>query len=123
MYRRRRALLLLALLTLAEAGAASLWARPLWIAVSFSGFLLVAYVVHLRNRALVDQRRRRAEARYAVWIAARQAAVRREQARRAAARRELLERQLAARELARRAELARRPELRGRSYTFRAAGQ
>jgi hypothetical protein len=116
MFRRRRTLLILVLLTLAEATAAALVARPLWIAVSFTGFLLVAYVVHLRNRALVDQRRRRAEARYAAWVAAHQAAVRREQARRAAARRELLERQLAARELVRRAEL------RGRPYTFHAAG-
>lgn len=116
-YRRRRALVLLALLTVAEAVTAALAVRTLWIAVSFTGFMLVAFVVHLRNRALTDQRRRRAEARYARWVAAHQAAVRREQARRAAARRELLDRQLAARELARRAEL------RGRPYDSRAAGQ
>jgi hypothetical protein len=108
-YRRRRALLSLTLLVVVEIMLAAFVARVLWITVSVTSFLLVAYVVHLRNRALIDQRRRRAEARYAEWVAAQQAAVRREQARRAAARRELLERHLSARDEARKAELRGRP--------------
>jgi hypothetical protein len=115
MYRRRRTLVLLTLLTAVEATLAVLVARGFWIGVSVTGFLLVAYVVHLRNRALTEQRHRRAERQYAAWVARRQAAVRREQARRAAARRELLERQLEAREVAR-----QRGELRGRPYFSRA---
>ena len=63
------------------------------------------YVVHLRNRALADRRRRRAEAREAAWLAARQAEVRREQARRAAARREAQRRLAAQREAVRRAAM------------------
>jgi hypothetical protein len=102
-YRRRRTFLLLIVLNLGEAAGAAFLAPGFLIAVSVTGFLLVAYVVHLRNRALIARRRRRAAARYAAWVAARQAAVRREQARRAAERRELLERHLAARDLARRA--------------------
>ena len=84
--------MLLTLLTAAETVAAVLVARGFWIGVSVTGFLLVAFVVHLRNRALTEQRQRRAEQQYAAWVRRRQAAVRREQARRAAARRELLER-------------------------------
>src|SRR6185436_18146801 len=116
-YRRRRALVLLTLLTAAQTVVATLVARGFWIGVSVTGFLLVAYVVNLRNRALTDQRERRAERQYAEWVARRQAAVRREQARRAAARRELMERQLQAREEAR-----KRGELRGTPYWGRAAG-
>jgi uncharacterized membrane protein YciS (DUF1049 family) len=97
MYRRRRALVLLALLTALETILAVLVAPGFWVGVSMTGFLLVAFVVHLRNRALTEQRHRRAERQYAAWVRQRQAAVRREQARRAATRRELLERQLAAR--------------------------
>ncbi len=73
-----------------------------WIGFSVTATLLVAYVVHLRARAIADQRRRRAEAREAAWLAARQAEVRREQARRAAARREAQRRLAAQRELVRR---------------------
>jgi hypothetical protein len=116
-FRRRRALVLLTLLTAAQTVAAALVARGFWIGVSVTGFLLVAYVVNLRNRALTDQRERRAERQYAEWVARRQAAVRREQARRAAARRELMERQLQAREEAR-----KRGELRGTPYWGRAVG-
>jgi hypothetical protein len=115
-YRRRRALLSITLLLAIEIVVSAFIAKVFWISVSVTGFMLVVYVVHLRNRALLDQRRRRAEARYAEWLAAQQAAVRREQARRAAARRELLERHLSARDEARRAAL------RGRPYSSRAAG-
>jgi hypothetical protein len=117
MFRRRRTLVLLTLLTALQTAGAVLLARGFWIGVSVTGFLLVAFVVHLRNRALTEQRERRAERQYAEWVARRQAAVRREQARRAAARRELLERQLQSREEAR-----RRGELRGTPYWGRAAG-
>jgi hypothetical protein len=89
MYRRRRVLLALVLLNLAELVGAVFVDRGFWLSFAVAAALLLAYLVHLRNRALSDRRRRRAEARYAAWIAARQAAVRLEQARRAAARREL----------------------------------
>jgi hypothetical protein len=88
-YRRRRVLLALVLLNLAELVGAVFADRGFWLSFAVTGLLLLGYVVHLRNRALRDRRRRRAEARYAAWIASRQAGVRREQARRAAARREL----------------------------------
>jgi uncharacterized membrane protein YciS (DUF1049 family) len=112
--RRRRTLVLLALLTTLQTVLATLVARGFWIGVSVTGFLLVAFVVNLRNRALLEQRHRRAELQYAAWIERRQAAVRREQARRAAQRRELMERQLEAREEARR--LGRSLGLSGRAY-------
>ncbi|MER7991450.1 divisome protein SepX/GlpR [Micromonospora chalcea] len=87
-YRRRRVLAALLLLNLVELGGVVLVGPGFWISVSVTGTLLVAYVVHLRQRALAERRRRRADAREAAWLAARQAEVRREQARRAAARRE-----------------------------------
>jgi hypothetical protein len=100
--RRRRTLLLLALLTAVFSLLACFAAPGFWIGVSVTGFLLVAFVVNLRNRSLLEQRHRRAEQQYEAWVERRQAAVRREQARRAAQRREMLERQLEAREEARR---------------------
>jgi hypothetical protein len=96
-----------------------------WISAGVTGVLLVAYVAHLRNRSMAEQRRRKAEAQYTAWVAARQAAVRREQARRAAARREMLREQLLEREQARReaAKLAAQAAVRGRAYEARAVGQ
>jgi hypothetical protein len=80
-----------------------IWVGPgFWVSATLSVALLLAYLVHLRNRALVERRRRKLEARYAQWIAAKQAAVRREQARRNAARREALQVQLDRRERERR---------------------
>ena len=76
-----------------------------WVSVAVTGTLLVVYVVHLRNKALVDRRARRRAARQAAWLAARQAEVRREQARRAAARREAQRRLVAQREAVRRAAM------------------
>jgi hypothetical protein len=76
-----------------------------WVSFSVTATLLVAYVGHLRNRALEERRRRRAQAREAAWLAARQAGVRREQARRAVARREVQRRLAAQREAVRRAAL------------------
>jgi hypothetical protein len=120
-YRRRRVLLALVLFNIVELCGVALVGPGFWISCAVSGGLLVAYLVHLRNRALSERRRRRAEARYAAWITARQAAVRREQARRAAQRREALERQLAERDRARR-EAARLAAVRGRPYESRAVG-
>jgi hypothetical protein len=76
-----------------------------WVGFAMTGTLLVTYTVHLRNRTLHERRRRRAQARQAAWLAARQAEVRREQARRAAARRENQRRLAAQREALRRAAL------------------
>jgi hypothetical protein len=124
-YRRRRVFAALVLLNVVELVGVVCVGPGFWISAGFTGALLVAYLVHLRNRAVLEQRRRRTEARYAAWVAARQAAVRREQARRAAARRELLRRQLLEREEARReaAKLAARSAVRGRPYEARAVGQ
>ncbi|WP_239088015.1 divisome protein SepX/GlpR [Planosporangium mesophilum] len=124
-YRRRRVFAALVLLNLVELVGVVVVGPGFWISAGFTGLLLVAYTAHLRNRAMLEQRRRRAEARYAAWVAARQAAVRREQARRAAARRELLRQQLLEREEARReaARVAGQSAVRGRAYEARAVGQ
>jgi hypothetical protein len=124
-YRRRRVFAALMLLNIVELIGVVTIGPGFWISAGCTGVLLFAYLVHLRNRAILEQRRRRAEARYAAWIAARQAAVRREQARRAAVRRELLRRQLLEREQARReaTRLAARSAVRGTPYEARAVGQ
>jgi hypothetical protein len=124
-YRRRRVFAALVLLNLVELVGVVLVGPGFWIGAGVTGLLLGAYVVHLRNRAMVEQRRRRDEAQYAAWVAARQAAVRREQARRAAARREMLRQQLLEREQARREATKRAAQaaVRGRAYEARAVGQ
>ncbi|OZV74979.1 hypothetical protein CA850_29430 [Micromonospora echinospora] len=101
-YRRRRVLAALLLLNFVELIGVVVAGPGFWISVSVTGTLLVAYVVHLRARAVAERRRRRAQAREAAWLAARQAEVRREQARRAAARREQQRRLAAQREAVRR---------------------
>jgi hypothetical protein len=121
-YRRRRVLLALVLFNIVELCGVALVSPGFWIGEAVSGALLLVYVVHLRNRALLERKRRREEARYAAWIAARQAAVRREQNRRAALRREAVAQQLAERDRARR-EAARLAAVRGRAYDTRAVGQ
>jgi hypothetical protein len=121
-YRRRRVLLALVLLNIAELVGVAFVGPGFWIGAAFSGALLGTYLVHLRNRSLTEARRRREEARYAAWVASRQAAVRRAQARRAAERREAVLTQLAERDQARR-EAARIAALRGRPYEWRAVGQ
>jgi hypothetical protein len=121
-YRRRRVLLSLVLLNLVELVGVLVVSSGFAIGSIVTGALLLAYLVHLRNRALVDRRHRRAEARYAAWVAARQAAVRREQSRRAALRREAIQQQLAERDRARR-EAVRLSAVRGRQYDSRAVGQ
>ncbi|MFF5234814.1 hypothetical protein [Dactylosporangium sp. NPDC000521] len=125
MYRRRRVLLALVLLNLVELGGVALVSSGFWVGFAVTGALLVAYVAHLRTRALAEQRRRRREAQYAAWIARRQAQVRREQLRRAAQRREAVAAQLAERDRARReaARLGALGAVRGRPYDTRASGQ
>src|SRR5947209_1193804 len=85
---RARVLAALVLLNLIELCGVWLLGPGFWIGSAPSLALLGAYLVHLRNRALVERQRRRATARHAAWLAARQAELRREQTRRAAARRE-----------------------------------
>ncbi|MEE6259492.1 divisome protein SepX/GlpR [Plantactinospora sonchi] len=104
-YRRRRVLAALLLLNLVELVGVVLVSSGFWISFSVTATLLAVYLVHLRGRAIADQRRRRAEAREAAWLAVRQAEVRRAQARRAQARREAQRRLAAQRELVRRAAL------------------
>ncbi|MFI9526384.1 divisome protein SepX/GlpR [Micromonospora rosaria] len=104
-YRRRRVLAALLLLNVVELIGVVVVGPGFWISFSVTGTLLVAYVFHLRSRAVADRRRRREQAREAAWLAARQAEVRREQARRAAARREAQRRLAAQREGVRRAAM------------------
>jgi hypothetical protein len=125
--RRRRVFAALLLLNVAELVGVAFVSPGFWISVSVTGTLLVVYVVHLRNRAVHDQRRRRVEAREAAWLAARQAEVRREQARRAAQRREMQRRLVAQREAVRRAAMSYDPDLPaaasgGYTVSYRRAG-
>jgi len=102
---RRRVFASLLLLNVIELVGVLAVGPGFWISFAVTGSLLGAYLVHLRNRALTDRRRRRIEAREAAWLAARQAEVRREQARRAAARREAQRRLAAQKEAVRRAAM------------------
>ncbi|MER7166102.1 hypothetical protein ABT336_08515 [Micromonospora sp. NPDC000207] len=104
-YRRRRVLAALLLLNFVELIGVVVVGPGFWISFSVTGTLLLAYVVHLRGRAVAERRRRRQQARENAWLAARQAEVRREQARRAAARREAQRRLAAQREGVRRAAM------------------
>jgi hypothetical protein len=103
--RRRRVFSALLLLNVIELVGVLAVGPGFWIGFAVTATLLGAYLVHLRNRALADRRRRRIEAREAAWLAARQAEVRREQARRAAARREAQRRIVAQKEAVRRAAM------------------
>lgn len=103
--RRRRVFAALLLLNLIELVGVLTVSAGFWIGFAGTVSLLGLYLVHLRNRAVTDRRRRRREAREAAWLAARQAEVRREQARRAAARREAQRRLAAQREAVRRAAM------------------
>ncbi|WP_433298294.1 divisome protein SepX/GlpR [Actinoplanes sp. CA-030573] len=123
--RRRRVFAALLLLNVIELVGVLTVGPGFWIGFAVTGSLLGLYLVHLRNRALADRRRRRIEAREAAWLAARQAEVRREQARRAAARRETQRRLAAQREAVRRAAMGldRDPsELPAASVSYRRAG-
>jgi len=130
-YRRRRVLLALVLLNISELCGVGLLGPGFWIGSAPSLFLLASYLVHLRNRALAERRRRREAARRAARIALRQAELRREQERRLAARREALRRAAAARAAAQRESVrlsqryvdrTGRGPVRGRAYEARAAG-
>ncbi|MBO3743912.1 divisome protein SepX/GlpR [Actinoplanes flavus] len=103
--RRRRVFAALVLLNAIELVGVLAVGPGFWISFAVTGSLLGLYLVHLRNRAIADRRRRRVQAREAAWLAARQAEVRREQARRAAARREAQRRLAAQREAVRRAAM------------------
>ncbi|MDP9797914.1 Flp pilus assembly protein TadB [Catenuloplanes nepalensis] len=103
--RRRRVLAALVLLNGVQLLGVAVVGPGFWISVSVTGTLLVAYVVHLRNRAIAERRRRRQEAREAAWLARRQAEVRREQKRRAEARKADRLRLAAQREAVRRAAM------------------
>ena len=103
--RRRRVFAALLLLNMIELTGVLAVGPGFWIGFAVTGSLLAVYLVHLRNKALADRRRRRIEARQAAWLAARQAEVRREQARRAAERREAQRRMDAHKEGVRRAAM------------------
>jgi len=103
--RRRRVFAALLLLNVIELIGVLAVGPGFWIGFAVTGALLATYLVHLRNRAIADRKRRRIEAREAAWLAARQAEVRREQARRAAARREAQRRLAAQKEAVRRAAM------------------
>jgi hypothetical protein len=123
--RRRRVFAALLLLNVIELVGVVTVGPGFWIGFAVTGALLAVDLVHLRNRALADRRRRRIEAREAAWLAARQAEVRREQARRAAARREAQRRLAAQREAVRRAAMGldRDPsELPAASVSYRRVG-
>jgi hypothetical protein len=123
--RRRRVFAALLLLNVIELVGVVTVGPGFWIGFAVTGALMVVDLVHLRNRALADRRRRRIEAREAAWLAARQAEVRREQARRAAARREAQRRLAAQREAVRRAAMGldRDPsELPATSVSYRRVG-
>lgn len=117
-HRRRRVLAALLLLNLAELAGVVLVGPGFWVGFAATGTLLATYVVHLRNRAIRESRRRRTQAREAAWLAARQAEVRRQQARRAVARREAQRRMAAEREAVRRTAMG----LDGRSDLSEAVG-
>ncbi len=84
MHRRRRVLVALVLLNLVELAGVVLVGPGFWIGFSVSFSVLLADLVYLRGRAVVAARRRRVLRRRQAWIAAQQAAVRREHDRRAA---------------------------------------
>lgn len=127
MYRRRRVLAALILLNAIELVGVVLVGTGFAVSCAFTGILLLAYLVHLRHRALVERQRRREAARHAAWLAAWQAEVRREQARRRQALREAAAARLAAQREAQ--QLSQRygdrsasPRVRGRQYESRAVG-
>jgi hypothetical protein len=127
--RRRRVFAALLLLNIIELVGVIAVSPGFWISFAVTGTLLAVYLIHLRNRAIADRRRRRIEAREAAWLAARQAEVRREQKRRAEARREMQRRLAAQKEAVRRAAMGldRNPAdlpavANGGSVSYRRAG-
>ena len=102
-YRRRRVLTALLLLNLVKLVGVVAVGPGFWIGFAVTATLLLVYLGYLRHLAVLDQRRRRVEARERAWLAAQQAQVRREQERRAAARRAAARRMAEQRESLRRA--------------------
>jgi hypothetical protein len=100
LHRRRRVFLALLMLNLVELAGVLLVGPGFWIGFSVSLVVLLADLVYLRRRALATARQRRVAARHAAWIAAQQAAVRREHDRRAAERAALRRRVASERERA-----------------------
>lgn len=126
-YRRRRVFAALVLLNLVELVGVVVVGPGFWIGFAVTAAALIAFVGYLRNWAIAERRRRRARAREAAWLAARQAEVRREQARRAEARREAQRRLAAQREVVRRAAMGLDrpqdlPAAAGGSVSYRRAG-
>lgn len=126
-YRRRRVFAALLLLNLVELVGVVVVGPGFWISFAVTGTALVAFVGYLRNQAIAERRRRRARAREAAWLAARQAEVRREQARRAEARREAQRRLAVQREVVRRAAMGldrprELPAAAGGSVSYRRVG-
>jgi hypothetical protein len=102
LHRRRRVFLALVVLNLVELAGVFLVGPGFWIGFSVSFSVLLADLVYLRRRALAAARSRRVRARRAAWVAAEQAAVRREHERRSAERLAHLRRVAAERENTRR---------------------
>jgi len=102
LHRRRRVFLALILLNLIELAGVFLVGPGFWIGFSVSFAVLLADLVYLRRRAVAAARLRRSRARRAAWVAAEQAAVRREHERRSVERLAHLRRVAAEREEARR---------------------
>ncbi len=86
LHRRRRVLVALVLLNLVELAGVVLVGPGFWIGFSVSFVVLLADLVYLRRRAVATARRQRQVRRRAAWVAAQQAAIRREHERRAAQR-------------------------------------
>ena len=96
-YRRRQVLSALMLLNLVQLVGVFVVGPGFWVSLTVTGAMLLLYLGHLRGQALRMARKRRAEARQALWLAEQQALVREAQRRRAEARREaarLLEEEL-----------------------------
>jgi hypothetical protein len=102
LHRRRRVFLALVLLNLVELAGVFLVGPGFWIGFSVSFAVLLADLVYLRRRAVAAARSRQSRARRAAWVAAEQAAVRREHERRSVERLSHLRRVAADRDEARR---------------------
>jgi hypothetical protein len=95
-------LLALVLLNVVELAGVLLVGPGFWVGFSVSLVVLVADLVYLRRRAVAAARLDRARRRHSQWIAAEQAAVRREHDRRAALRLAAMRRAAVERDEARR---------------------
>jgi hypothetical protein len=102
LHRRRRVLVALLLLNLAELAGVLLVGPGFWIGFAVTFTILLADLAYLRHRAVLTARARRVQARRQAWIAREQAAVRREHDRRAREREAAVRRLTAQRDHARR---------------------